>query len=47
MDPVFLPGLAVDQDVVQVGLAEVIEEVPQGVVYVLLEGARPIGQPKR
>ena len=47
MTLVLLPGLAIDKDVVQVGLAEVVEEVPQGIIDVLLEGARTVSQPKQ
>ena len=47
MTLVLLPDLAIDKDVVQVGLAEVVEEVLQGIIDVLLEGAQTVSQPKQ
>ena len=47
MTLMLLPGLAIDKDVVQVGLAEVIEEVLQGIIDVLLKGAQTVSQLKQ
>ena len=37
-----LPDLAVDQNVIQVGLTKVIEKVLQGVIDVLLKGTQTV-----
>ena len=47
MTLVLLPGLAIDKDIVQVGLAEVVEEVPQDIIDVLLKGAQTVSQLKQ
>ena len=42
-----LPDLAIDKDVIQVGLAEVVEEVLQSIIDVLLKGAQTVSQLKQ
>ena len=42
-----LPGLAIDKDVIQVGLAEVVKKVLQGIIDVLLKGAQTVNQLKQ
>ena len=40
------PGLAIDKNVIQVGLTEVVEEVLQSIIDVLLKDAQTVDQPK-
>ena len=47
MTLMLLPDLAIDKDVVQVGLTEVIEEVSQNIINVLLKGAQTVNQLKQ
>ena len=42
-----LPGLAIDKDVIQVGLTEVIKKVLQSIINVLLKGAQTVSQLKQ
>ena len=37
-----LPGLAIDKNVIQVGLTEVVKKVLQSIIDVLLKGARTV-----
>ena len=47
MTLMLLPDPAIDKDVIQVGLAEVVEEVSQSIIDVLLKGAQTVGQLKQ
>ena len=47
MTLVLLLDLAIDKDIVQVGLTEVVEEVLQGIIDVLLKGAQTVDQFKQ
>ena len=47
MTLMLLPDLAIDKDVIQIGLAEVIEEVSQSIIDVLLKDAQTISQLKQ
>ena len=42
-----LPDLAIDKDVIQIDLTEVIKEVLQNIIDVLLKGAQTIDQLKQ
>ena len=47
MTLMLLPDLAIDKDVIQIDLAEVVEEVLQSIIDVLLKGARTVDQLKQ
>ena len=47
MTLMLLPDLAIDKDVIQVGLTEVVEEVSQSIINVLLKGAQTVDQLKQ
>ena len=42
-----LHDLAIDKDVIQVGLTKVVKEVLQSIINVLLKGAQTVDQPKQ
>ena len=42
-----LPDLAIDKNVIQIGLTEVVEEVLQSIIDVLLKGAQTVDQFKQ
>ena len=42
MTLMLLPGLAIDKDVVQIGLTEGVKEVLQSIIDVLLKGTQTI-----
>ena len=47
MTLMLLPDLAIDKDVIQVGLTEVVKEVSQSIIDVLLKDAQTVSQPKQ
>ena len=47
MTLMLLPDLAINKDVIQVGLTEVVEKVLQSIINVLLKGAQTVDQFKQ
>ena len=47
MTLMLLPDLAIDKDVIQIGLTEIVEEVLQNIIDVLLKDAQTVNQLKQ